>query len=72
MNTPLTRPPARLAPAVEGRRWLSGDGAAGPVLDLLDSLGWRIVGTPETNVHAMSPDGHVYVGWLPEDPTAWK
>ncbi|MER6803261.1 MULTISPECIES: DUF317 domain-containing protein [Streptomyces] len=30
------------------------------------------VDTQEANVHATSPDGRVYVGWLPEDPAAWK
>ncbi|MFJ3283068.1 DUF317 domain-containing protein [Streptomyces halstedii] len=42
------------------------------MLDLLDALGWTIVDTPEANVHATSPDGCVYVGWLPEDPSAWQ
>ncbi len=51
--------------------WLSSDHRAAPVLDLLDALGWTIAETPEANVHATSPDGGVYVGWLPEDPSAW-
>ncbi|MCX4965451.1 DUF317 domain-containing protein [Streptomyces sp. NBC_00654] len=42
------------------------------MLDLLSTLGWAIVDTPEANVHATSPDGGVHVGWLPEDPAAWK
>lgn len=42
------------------------------MLGLLSALGWAIVDTPEANVHATSPDGRVYVGWLPEDPAAWK
>ncbi|MGW8886009.1 DUF317 domain-containing protein [Streptomyces sp. NPDC055749] len=42
------------------------------MLDLLDALGWAIVDTPEANVHATSPDGCVYVGWLPEDQSAWQ
>ncbi|MFD8117508.1 DUF317 domain-containing protein [Streptomyces microflavus] len=41
-------------------------------LDLPDALGWAIVDTPEANVHATSLDGGVYVGWLPEDPSAWQ
>uniref|UniRef100_A0AAU2VM61 DUF317 domain-containing protein n=1 Tax=Streptomyces sp. NBC_00008 TaxID=2903610 RepID=A0AAU2VM61_9ACTN len=72
MNTSPTLRPAAVSPAVEDRRWLTSDHCAGSVLDLLDALGWAIVDTPEANVHATSPDGHVYVGWLPEDPTAWK
>ncbi|MFE3737768.1 DUF317 domain-containing protein [Streptomyces sp. NPDC059134] len=72
MNTSPTLLPAVVRPAVEDRHWLSYDHCAGPVLDLLDALGWAIVDTPEANVHATSPDGHVYVGWLPEDTTAWQ
>ncbi|MFI7101863.1 DUF317 domain-containing protein [Streptomyces sp. NPDC050161] len=72
MNTSPTLLPAVVRPAVEDRRWLSSDHCAGPVLDLLDALGWAIVDTPEANVHATSPDGRVYVGWLPEDSAAWK
>ncbi|MFI5662275.1 DUF317 domain-containing protein [Streptomyces sp. NPDC051684] len=59
-------------PAGEDAHWLSSDHCATPVLDLLSALGWAIVDTPEANVHATSPDGRVYVGWLPEDPAAWK
>ncbi|MFD7121064.1 DUF317 domain-containing protein [Streptomyces sp. NPDC059922] len=72
MNTSPTLLPALVRPAVKDRRWLSSDHCAGPVFDLLDALGWAIVDTPEANVHATSPDGRVYVGWLPEDTTAWK
>ncbi|WP_312870396.1 DUF317 domain-containing protein [Streptomyces himalayensis] len=55
-----------------GQDWISADHTAEPVLALLDSLGWSAVSTPEANVHCTSPDGHAYVGWLPEDPTAWE
>ncbi|WP_406341386.1 DUF317 domain-containing protein [Streptomyces sp. NBC_01578] len=72
MNTSAARLPAVVHPAVEDRHWLSSDHCAGPVFDLLGGLGWVIVDTPEANVHATSPDGRVYVGWLPEDTTAWK
>jgi hypothetical protein len=48
------------------------DHSAEPVLDLLSTQGWSLVSTPEANVHATSPDGRVYVGWLPEDPDAWS
>lgn len=77
MNTstallPTALLPAVVRPAVEDRCWLSSDGCAAPVLDLLDTLGWAAVDTPEANVHSTSPDGRVYVGWLPEDPAAWK
>lgn len=71
MNASAVLPPAVVHPAVGERSWLSSDHCAGPVLDLLDSLGWAIVHTPEANVYATSPDGHVYVSWLPEDPGAW-
>ncbi|MGW9432626.1 DUF317 domain-containing protein [Streptomyces decoyicus] len=72
MNASTTLLPAIVRPAMEGRHWLTSDHCASPVLDLLHTLSWTAVETPETNVHAMSPDGRVYVGWLPEDPTAWK
>ncbi|MEU9484527.1 DUF317 domain-containing protein [Streptomyces decoyicus] len=72
MNASTTLLPAVVRPAGGDRHWLSSDHCAGPVLDLLGTLGWALVDTPEANVHAMSPDGRVYVGWLPEDPTAWK
>lgn len=72
MNASATLLPAVVRPSVEDRRWLSTDHCAGPVLDLLDALGWTMVDTPEANVHATSPDGRVYVGWLPEDAAAWK
>ncbi|MFD6594799.1 DUF317 domain-containing protein [Streptomyces coelicoflavus] len=72
MNTSATLLPAVVRPSVGDRHWLSADHCAGPVLDLLDALNWAIIDTPEANVHATSPDGHVYVGWLPEDTTAWK
>ncbi|WP_245727733.1 DUF317 domain-containing protein [Streptomyces vietnamensis] len=71
MNASATLLPAVLRPAVEDRHWLSSDHWASPVLDLLHALGWTIVDTPEANVHATSPDGRVYVGWLPEGPAAW-
>ncbi|MEV7869989.1 hypothetical protein AB0P17_28760 [Streptomyces sp. NPDC088124] len=67
MNTAATLPPAVARPTSERRSWLPSDYCAGPVLDLLDALGWKIVTTPEGNVHATSTDGHVHVGWLPED-----
>ncbi|MET7775056.1 DUF317 domain-containing protein [Streptomyces mirabilis] len=72
MNASSTLLPAVVRPATEERAWLSSDHCAGPVLELLGALGWAIVDTPEANVHCTSPDGRVYVGWLPEDATAWK
>ncbi|MFD4337873.1 DUF317 domain-containing protein [Streptomyces anulatus] len=72
MNTSAVLLPAVVRPAVEDLHWLSSDHCAAPVLGLLDALGWAIVDTPVANVHATSPDGCVYVGWLPEDPAAWK
>jgi hypothetical protein len=72
VNASSTLLPAVVRPAVEDRAWLSSDHCASPVLELLGALGWAIVDTPEANVHCTSPDGRVYVGWLPEDTTAWK
>ncbi len=72
MNASSALLPAVVHPAMEERSWLSTDHCAGPVLELLDALGWTIADTPEANAHCTSPDGRVYVGWLPEDPTAWK
>ncbi|MGF1425492.1 DUF317 domain-containing protein [Kitasatospora sp. LaBMicrA B282] len=72
MNTPTNLLPAPVRPAAEERGWLSSDHSAEPVLALLSGLGWPIVDTPEGNVHGTSPDGRVYVGWLPEDPGAWQ
>ncbi|MFJ5875326.1 DUF317 domain-containing protein [Streptomyces sp. NPDC093088] len=71
MNASATLLPTVVRPVVEDRHWLSSDHCAAPVLDLLDALGWAIAETPEANIHATSPDGRVYVGWLPEDPSAW-
>jgi hypothetical protein len=59
-------------PVVAERPSLSGDGCADPVLGVLGERGWNIVATPEANVHCTSPDGRIYVGWLPEDPAAWR
>ncbi|MFU2337590.1 DUF317 domain-containing protein [Streptomyces albidoflavus] len=56
----------------EDLNWPTTDHSAGPVLELLTDLGWAIVETPEANIHATSPDGRAYVGWLPEDPAARK
>ncbi|MFD4749153.1 DUF317 domain-containing protein [Streptomyces rubiginosohelvolus] len=72
MTTSAPLLPAVVRSAPEHRSWLSSDHCAGPVLDLLDGLGWAVVDTPEANIHSTSPDGRVYVGWLPEDPDAWK
>ncbi|MEU0447546.1 DUF317 domain-containing protein [Streptomyces tendae] len=72
MSASATLLPTVVRPAENNHHWLSSDHCAGPVLDLLGALGWAIVDTPEANVHATSPDGRVYVGWLPEDPAAWR
>ncbi|WP_327073936.1 DUF317 domain-containing protein [Kitasatospora purpeofusca] len=72
MNAPSSLLPATVRPAVEDRSWLASDHCAEPVLALLVGLGWPTVDTPEANVHCTSPDGRVYVGWLPEDPGAWQ
>jgi hypothetical protein len=69
VNTDLAVPAP--APATSSI-WPVSDHSAEPVLDLLSTQGWSLVSTPEANVHATSPDGRVYVGWLPEDPDAWS
>ncbi|WP_441245266.1 DUF317 domain-containing protein [Kitasatospora sp. McL0602] len=72
MSTSSSLLPAPVRHPVEERSWLASDHCAEPVLALLVGLGWPIVDTPEANVHCTSPDGRVYVGWLPEDPGAWQ
>ncbi|QKW53586.1 DUF317 domain-containing protein [Streptomyces buecherae] len=72
VSTSTTLLPATARPVTEACGWLSSDHCATPVLDLLKTLGWSVVDTPEANVHATSPDGRAYVGWLPEDPDAWQ
>ncbi|MGW7710972.1 DUF317 domain-containing protein [Streptomyces sp. NPDC054771] len=72
MNASSSLLPAAVGLVVEEHRWLPSDHCAGPILDLLDTLGWVVVDTPEANFHATSPDGRAYVGWLPEDPAAWQ
>jgi hypothetical protein len=53
---------------MEGERWIKGAGTPYPVLDLLVADGWSIVLDHRADVHAASPDGQVYVGYLPESP----
>ena len=72
MDTPTSLLPGVVRTASARRAWLSSDHCAGPVLDVLGALGWSLVSTPEANVHSTSPDGLVYVGWLPEDADARK
>lgn len=72
MNASATLLPVLIPTTVEDRAWPSSDHCASPVLVLLSGLGWAIVHTPDANVHAVSPDGRLYVGWLPEDKTAWQ
>ncbi|MGW6561651.1 DUF317 domain-containing protein [Streptomyces hydrogenans] len=72
MNASAALLPSVVRPSVEDRHWLSSGHCATPVLELLHGLDWTVVETPEANVHATSPDGRVYVGWLPEDPAAWR
>jgi hypothetical protein len=69
----VRQPPAhQRSPGVEEPDRLSPDHNANAVLELLNTLGWAVVATPDANVHATSPDGRIYVGWLPEDPAAWQ
>lgn len=71
MNTTGSNLPVLVHPVVAQRPSLVGDGSAEPVFAMLAGRGWAIVDTPEANTHCTSPDGRVYVGWLPEDPAAW-
>ncbi|MER7702388.1 DUF317 domain-containing protein [Kitasatospora sp. NPDC097605] len=68
----LQHPPLPVRPTIDQRSWLSSGGSAEPVLALLAGLGWPVMDTHEGDVHCTSPDGLVYVGWLPEDPSAWR
>jgi hypothetical protein len=72
LNTTGSNLPALFRPVVVRRPSLAGDGSAEPVLSLLSERGWALVDTPEANVHCTSPDGRVYIGWLPEDTAAWR
>ncbi|MER7050523.1 DUF317 domain-containing protein [Streptomyces jumonjinensis] len=64
--------PAKLSPLhiPQAREWPMGCGCAGPVLALLHSQGWTLITDPDANVHCTSPDGGLYVGFLPEAPAA--
>lgn len=72
--TPLpTYPAPELAPSdkhssapAKERSWLMGDSSGEPVIALLRSQGWPVVSDDLANVHCSSPDGRVYVGFLPE------
>ncbi|MFE2426893.1 DUF317 domain-containing protein [Streptomyces sp. NPDC059373] len=59
------------APA-EGRDWLIGGGIGNPVTDFLLGQGWSVVSDDLANVHCSSPDGRVYVGFLPEIPDNYQ
>lgn len=72
MNTTGSNLPALFRPVAAQRPSLAYDGSAEPVLSLLSERGWTIVDTPEANAHCTSPDGRIYVGWLPEDQAAWR
>ncbi|MER5490522.1 DUF317 domain-containing protein [Streptomyces sp. NPDC002490] len=52
------------------REWALSCGCAGPVLGMLDAQGWTVISDPDANVHCTSPDGGLYVGFLPEAPAA--
>ncbi|MEU3597177.1 DUF317 domain-containing protein [Streptomyces sp. NPDC006798] len=64
--------PAKLSPILPSavRQWPLGCGCAGPVLAMLDAQGWTVITDPDANVHCTSPDGGLYVGFLPEAPAA--
>lgn len=71
VNAPSALLPVLACPLAEDRDPLASDHCADAVLDLLHSRGWAVVSTPESNVHCTSPDNRIYVGWLPEDASAW-
>lgn len=50
---------------------LAADHEATAVLELIARRGWAVVATPLGNIHATSPDGRIYLAWLPEDASAW-
>ncbi|GLF95542.1 DUF317 domain-containing protein [Streptomyces yaizuensis] len=64
--------PAKLSPlhAPATRDWPRGCGCAGPVFPFLEAHGWTVITDPDANVHCTSPDGGMYVGFLPEAPAA--
>ncbi|AZK98633.1 DUF317 domain-containing protein [Streptomyces sp. SID5473] len=64
--------PAKLHPlhTPDTREWPTGCDCAGPVLALLEAHGWTRITDPDANVHCTSPDGAMYVGFLPEAPAA--
>ncbi|MGW1281736.1 DUF317 domain-containing protein [Streptomyces tsukubensis] len=64
--------PSKLHPlhTPDTREWPTGCDCAGPVLALLEAHGWTRITDPDANVHCTSPDGAMYVGFLPEAPTA--
>lgn len=72
MNASNTLLPATVASTAAGGDPLSSDHCADTLLDLLNRQGWSSVSTPEANIHTTSPCGRIYVGWLPEDPSAWR
>ncbi|MFF2025052.1 DUF317 domain-containing protein [Streptomyces sp. NPDC058171] len=73
MYSALTLPhPAKLSPLAipHARERSTGCNCAGPVLALLAGQGWTLITDPDANVHCTSPDGVMYVGFLPEAPAA--
>jgi hypothetical protein len=71
-TAPSPHLPGPLCSPAEPRSWLTSDGCAAPVLDVLDAHGWHRRDDGDSNIHATSPDGAVSLAWLPEDSVAWK
>lgn len=69
VNSSAALLPAVVRPAVEDRRCLSSDHCAGPVLDLLNDLGWAVVDTPEGNEPALPAPVLPYQPWRLPCPT---
>lgn len=67
----IALPDRRSSVPVDERGWLLGDGNGSPVIDLLRGQGWAVVSDDLANVHCSSPDGRVYVGFLPETPDSY-
>ncbi|WP_367132217.1 MULTISPECIES: DUF317 domain-containing protein [Streptomyces] len=50
----------------KAKLWVLETGSASVVVDMLKTEGWNVAHSLDGNTHCSSPDGRVYVGWLPE------
>lgn len=58
-------------PDTDTPRYLAGAGTADAALDVLAKADWTMIGKPNGNVFAYSPDGRVVAGWMPEGSEAF-